>query len=165
MTTGKFCEFFNSKIGWYVNIQHIQSFIRNINYWCLCTIPHAYLLCGSLTPGWELDRHMCSWTLSFQRKNGKRAHLCTVSCSTESKLQSYFSVTLPCCWIRPGLQFRQVLWKVSTTVNHPAVSPRFCYTDNNDREETNKRKSSRSIETSYLPIYPQLPPSRLQSCF
>lgn len=49
-----------------------------------------------------------------------------------------FSTTLPGCWIRPGLQFRQMLWKASTNVNHAVVSLRSGYAS--DRAETRGRR-------------------------
>lgn len=75
---------------------------------------------------------MYLWILIIPKWNGdkkkeKKAQLCVVSCGTKYKLHSYFSVSLPGCWIRPGLQFRHMLWKASTAVNHPAVLQRFCY--------------------------------------
>lgn len=42
------------------------------------------------------------------------------------KQRYYLPVTLPGCWIRPGLQFRHMLWKASTAINHPAILQRWC---------------------------------------
>lgn len=65
---------------------------------------------------------------------------------------AYSSVTLPGCWIRPGLQFGHMLWKANTSVNHLAE----LQTPMTETRQNNW-KSPESTETSHQAIYPPHP--------
>lgn len=62
-------------------------------------------------------------TTHIQVCNVSEEHNCAcVRLTRHTRKQRYhLPVTLPGCWIRPGLQFRHMLWKASTAVTHPAI--------------------------------------------